>query len=209
MSQWLDDATEVATTVARQVHKKFHTYFDVDDVRQELLMWIVRREEKVQGWLEHDVSSEEYKRGIKNLGKTLNRHADRYCRRKKAQFLGYELRDEQYYTPITLSELLPFVWSDVVDTKRQDGEKVSGAGNPAEGGNYVIQLFDIRRGLMKLNEMDRDVLELKFFQQLTFAEIAQELGVSDTTAHRKVDNALRRLNNHLGGQSPFKQEVEM
>ena len=209
MSQWLDNATDVATTVARQVHKKFHTYFDVDDVRQELLMWIVRREEKVQGWLEHDTNSEEYKRGIKNLGKTLNRHADRYCRRKKAQFLGYELRDEQYYTPITLSELLPFVWSDVVDTKRQDGEKVSGTGNPAEGGNYVIQLFDIRRGLMKLNEMDRDVLELKFFQQLTFAEIAQELGVSDTTAHRKVDNALRRLNNHLGGQSPFKQEVEM
>ena len=116
---------------------------------------------------------------------------------------------DRYYSPITLSELLPFVWSDVVDTKRQDGEKVSGAGNPAEGGNYVIQLFDIRRALQRLNEMDRDVLELKFFQQLTFAEIAEELGVSDTTAHRKVDGALRRLNNHLGGQSPFTREVEM
>jgi RNA polymerase sigma factor (sigma-70 family) len=89
-----------------------------------------------------------------------------------------------------------------------DGERVSGSGNPAEGGNYVIQLFDIRRAMAKLDEMDRDVLQLKFEHQLTFAQIAEELQVSDTTAHRKVDGALRRLNNHLGGQSPFQREVE-
>jgi len=33
------------------------------------------------------------------------------------------------------------------------------------------------------------------------------LDVSDSTAHRKVDGALRRLNHHLGGQSPFTAEV--
>ena len=209
MSQWLDEATEIATTVARQVHRRFHTYFDVADVRQECLLWVVRREDKVKNWLDHPKDSEEYKSGVRFLGKTLNRHADRYCRRIKAQSLGYELRDEQYYTPIVLSELLPFVWEDVVATTRQDGEKVSGTGNPAEGGNYAIQLFDIRRALSKLDEMDRDVLEMKFYQQYTFAEIARELEVSNTTADRKVKGALRRLNNQLGGQSPFTKEVEM
>jgi hypothetical protein len=34
-------------------------------------------------------------------------------------------------------------------------------GNPAEGGNYVIQLFDIRRSLMRLSEDDRKVLRAK------------------------------------------------
>ena len=201
---WLDEATDVASQVARVVHRKYSVYFDVSDLRQELLVWVWRRQDKVKGWLDHDQNPEDYRGGIRQLGKTLTRQADKYCRRIKAQKLGYEIRDEQYYDSITLYDLLPFAWGEVVDTKRVDGgEKVSGAGNPAEGGNYVIQLFDVRRALSKLDEMDRDVLELKFDQGLTFAEIAETLEVSDTTAHRKVDGAIRRLQNKLGGPNPF------
>ena len=203
MSDWLEEATDVASQVARVVHRKYSVYFDVADVRQELLAWVWRRESKVKEWLNHDQDPEDYKGGVRQLGKTLTRQAEKYCRRVKAQKLGYEIRDEQYYDPITLSELLPFVWGEVVDTKRHDGEKISGAGNPAEGGNYVIQLFDVRRALAKLDEMDRDVLELKYEQNLTFAEIAEVLEVSDTTAHRKVEGATRRLHNQLGGANPF------
>jgi RNA polymerase sigma factor (sigma-70 family) len=208
MDKWLDEASDVASQVARIVHRKYQTYFDVADVRQELLTWIWRREDKVREWLSPDQTPEEYKGGIRQLGKTLTRQADKYCRRLKAQKLGYELRDEQYYDPITLSEMLPFVWEDVVNTTDATKPRVSGGGNPAEGGNYVIQLFDIRRALSKLDPQDRLILQMKFFEQLTFTEIANTLGVSDTTAHRKVDGALRRLNNHLGGQSPFQSAVE-
>jgi len=203
MSDWLEEATNVATQVARVVHRKYSVYFDVSDLRQELLVWVWRREDKVKQWLDHNQEPEDYKGGVRQLGKTLTRQADKYCRRLKAQKLGYELRDEQYYDPITLSELLPFVWGDVVETTKLDGEKVSGAGNPAEGGNYVIQLFDVRNALSKIDEMDRDVLELKYEQNLTFAEIAEVLAVSDTTAHRKVEGAMRRLVNQLGGTNPF------
>ena len=204
MSDWLEEATDVASQVARVVHRKYSVYFDASDLRQELLTWVWRRQDKVKQWLSHDQEPEDYKGGVKQLGKTLTRQADKYCRRLKAQKLGYEIRDEQYYDPITLSELLPLVWGEVVDTKRHDGgEKVSGAGNPAEGGNYVIQLFDIRRALSRLDEMDRDVLELKYEMSLTFTEIALQLEVSDTTAHRKVEGAMRRLVQQLGGTNPF------
>lgn len=209
MDKWLDEATDIASQVARIVHRKYQTYFDVSDVRQELLTWIWRREEKVQQWLSPEQTPEEYKGGVRQLGKTLTRQADKYCRRLKAQKLGYELRDEQYYDPITLSEMLPFVWEDVVNTTDSTKPKVSGGGNPAEGGNYVVQLFDIRRALAKIDPQDRLILQMKFFEQLTYSEIATTLEVSDTTAHRKVDGALRRLNQHLGGQSPFQSEVEM
>ena len=203
MSDWLSEATDVASQVARVVHRKYSVYFDVSDLRQELLVWVWRREDKVKQWLDHNQEPEDYKGGVRQLGKTLTRQADKYCRRLKAQKLGYELRDEQYYDPITLSELLPFVWGDVVETTKLDGEKVSGAGNSAEGGNYVIQLFDVRNALSKIDEMDRDVLELKYEQNLTFAEIAEVLEVSDTTAHRKVEGAMRRLVQQLGGTNPF------
>jgi RNA polymerase sigma factor (sigma-70 family) len=208
MSDWLSEATDVASQVARVVHRKYSVYFDVSDLRQELLVWVWRREDKVKQWLDHNQEPEDYKGGVRQLGKTLTRQADKYCRRLKAQKLGYELRDEQYYDPITLSELLPFVWGDVVETTKLDGEKVSGAGNPAEGGNYVIQLFDVRNALSKIDEMDRDVLELKYEQNLTFAEIAEVLEVSDTTAHRKVEGAMRRLVQQLGGTNPFQKGEE-
>jgi RNA polymerase sigma factor (sigma-70 family) len=209
VDRWLDEANDVASQVARIVHRKYQTYFDVADVRQELLTWVWRREDKVKQWLSPEQSPEDYKGGVRQLGKTLTRQADKYCRRLKAQKLGYELRDEQYYDPITLSEMLPFVWQDVVNTTDSTKPKVSGGGNPAEGGNYVIQLFDIRRALVKIDPQDRLILQMKFFEQLTYSEIAHSLEVSDTTAHRKVDGALRRLNQHLGGQSPFQSEVEM
>jgi len=208
-NKWLTESREIAVTVARKVHRRYHTYFDVQDVTQELMVWVLKRQDKIKEWLDHPLESDEYKMGVRKLGKTLTRNADKYCRSMKAQKLGYEIRDEQYYSPITLSELLPFVWNDVVDTKPADGEKVHNLGNPAEGGNYIIQLFDVRRALNKLDPSDKLMLQMKFFEQLTFSEIAGALGVSDTTAHRKVDGALRRLNNHLGGQSPFKEEVEM
>lgn len=206
---WLKESREIAVTVARKVHRRYHTYFDVQDVTQELMVWVLKRQDKIKEWLDHPLESDEYKMGVRKLGKTLTRNADKYCRRMKAQKLGYEVRDEQYYSPISLSELLPFVWSDVVETRDASKPKVSGGGNPAEGGNYVIQLFDIRRALKKLDPQDKLVLQMKFFEQLNYQEIAETFGVSDSTAHRKVDGALRRLNNHLGGQTPFQSEVEM
>ena len=209
MADWLQEATDIASQVARIVHRKYNTYFDVSDVRQELLVWVVRREDKVRAWLDHSQGEDVYKGGMRQLGKTLTRHADKYCRKRKAQQLGYQLDDEAYYSPVTLSELLPFVWEDVVNTTDSTKPKVGGGGNAAEGGNYVIQLFDVRRALSKLDPQDKLILQMKFFEQLNFQEIAQVLEVSDTTAHRRVDGALRRLNQRLGGQSPFKEEVEM
>ena len=205
VNNWLEDAKDVAANVARSVHKKYHTYFDVDDLRQELLVWVLKREAKVQEWLVQE-NEEDYKVGIRMLARALQRQADKYCRNKKAQALGYQLEDEAYYSPIVLSELLPFVWADVVDTRDGSQPRVSGGGNPAEGGTYIIQLFDVRRALSKLDPNDKLVLQMKFYEQMTFADIANTLEISDTTAHRKVDGALRRLNKYLGGQSPFQKE---
>ena len=205
---WFDESHQIAATVARKVHRKYYTYFEVEDVTQELTVWILRRQDKVKEWLDHSVDLEDYKMGVRKLGKTLTRHADKYCRRLKAQRLGYEIRDEQYYSPITLAELLPFVWEEVLETRDSTKPRVSGGGNPAEGGNYVVQLFDIRRAMLHLSEDDRKVLRLKFYEQINYKELAEALGVSDTTAHRKVDGAIRRLTEKLGGTNPFEKGEE-
>jgi RNA polymerase sigma factor (sigma-70 family) len=208
MTQWFDDAHQIAHTVARKVHRRYHTYFDVADVSQELVVWTLKRQDKIVEWLNHPLGSEEYKMGVRKLGKTLTRHADKYCRRIKAQKLGYELRDEQFYDSVTVEDLLPYALNDIVEAHRPnlDNEKISNPGNPAEGGNYIIQLFDIRRALAKLNKDDNDVIRERFVNQLSFKELADFMGVSETTAHRKVDGAIRRLTNELGGPNPWERK---
>jgi len=203
VSQWFEDASDVANNVARNVHRKYHTYFDVADVRQELYLWIFKRKDKVQEWLSFEMGTQEYRGGVKQLGKTLTRQADRYCRKMKAQKLGYEMRDEQFYSSATLSELLPYVWEDVVDTIEANKPRVSGGGAPAEGGTYVVQLIDVRKNLHRLQRYDQDILEFKFRDQMSFKDLAEVLDCSDTTAHRKVEGALRRLTHLLGGSNPY------
>jgi RNA polymerase sigma factor (sigma-70 family) len=205
MDKWLDEATDIAAQVARQVHKKYQPYFDVSDLRQELMVWCIKREDKVKMWLDPTKDKEERERGVRYLGKTLSRHADRYCRRRKAQSLGYELRDEVYYTPAILSEVLPYVWGEIAEAKDTSKPKVSGGGNPAEGGNYIVSVIDIKKGLEKIDVQDRMVLELRFFESLTLSQIATTLQVSDSTADRKVRGALRRLCYKLGGDNPWER----
>lgn len=204
-NNWLNEATEIATTVARQVHRKYTPYFDVSDLRQELLVWCIKREEKVKEWLDPNKDRVERENGIKYLAKTLNRHADKYCRKRKAQALGYELRDEVYYTPAVLTEILPYVWGEIAEAKDTSKPKVSGGGNPAEGGNYIASVIDIRKGLEKIDAQDRLVLQLRFFENLTLSEIATTLEISDSTADRKVRGALRRLCYRLGGDNPWER----
>ena len=204
MTDWLEQANDIASQVAKTVHKKYHTYFAVDDVRQECLLWCVAREDKVKEWLDPDQSIEDYKGGIRQLAKTLTRHADRYCRKRKAQSVGYEIRDEVYYSPELLTELLPHVWTDTAPTSDSTKPRVSsGGGNASEGGNYVVSLFDVRAGLERLQPDDRIILQYKFFEALSYSALATALGISDSTAHRKVAGALRRLCRELGGESPF------
>ena len=203
MNQWLDEIRAIAYQAARTVHKRYKPYFDVSDVNQELMVWALAHPEKITEWLSPEPGSQEYKDGIKKLGKTMMRNADRICRKMKAQKLGYETRDEQFYSHTVIEDLLELAWVEIVNPQEKSGEKTSGGGNPAEGGNYIVQLFDVRRAVHKLDPSDQLALQLAYYEKLEYREIAEQLNVSASTAHRKVQGALRRLGYALGGSNPY------
>lgn len=82
--QLLAHANDVIATVAYRVHKRYRTYVDVSDVRQECLEWCLKRPDKIEQWLMPGQEKENLERGIRALAKTLSRHADRFCRKTKA-----------------------------------------------------------------------------------------------------------------------------
>lgn len=55
----------------------------------------------------------------------------------------------------------------------------------------------LRRALASLPDVDREVLELRFDQELTFVQIARVMGISRFSARRRLDAALAALREKL------------
>ena len=201
--QWLEEASEIAAQVASQIHKRYTVYFDAADVRQELLIWAMNRPHKIQEWLSHEQDIADRKAGIKQLAKAMQREADKYCRSRKAKSVGYETRDEFYYTVGLIEDIITHF--DDLDQQQglTQGRVSGGGGDPATGNNVAASIADVRGAMSKLEPQDQLMLEMRFQEQQTYAQIANELGLSDSTVHRRITGALKRMVRELGGENPW------
>ena len=199
----LQEVTEIAAQVARQIHNRYAVYFDVADLRQELMIWAMTHKSKVNEWLSTDQEVKDRKAGIRQLAKSMQREADRYCRTAKAKASGYELRDEYYYTTGLIEELIAN-FDAVLEPSHNSQARVSGGGSdPATGNNFLVSIIDVKAALEKLEPVDRLMLEMRFQEQQTLDQIADTLGVSGTTVFRRINKALKRMVDDLGGDNPF------
>jgi RNA polymerase sigma-70 factor (ECF subfamily) len=57
----------------------------------------------------------------------------------------------------------------------------------------TVELADLRAALKRLNERDRDLLEMRYSQDLSQAEIARKLGIPEGTAKVRLHRARDRL----------------
>jgi RNA polymerase sigma-70 factor, ECF subfamily len=70
---------------------------------------------------------------------------------------------------------------------------------PSEAAVRAELRIRVQDGLNSLDPLDREVLALRHFEQLSRAEIAQVLGVSEGAAGKRYIRALERLKQILGG----------
>ena len=74
---------------------------------------------------------------------------------------------------------------------------------PAEGGNLLAILIDIKRAYLKLNQEDKTILQMRYYDNYTLQQVAQYLECATSTADRRTVSALRRLQDRLGGETPY------
>ena len=200
---------EIASSVAYAVHRQFKQWVERDDVKQECMQWALVRTEYINSQLSVDVP-EERRHNEQKIAWQMSRAAERYCRKEKAVKSGYQLGDEAFYQTAVLGQLLPFVIASVLDgtvleqaqEMIRDGQP-KGSSSPAEGGNLLAMLLDIKRSYLKLNEENKRILVLRYHENLTLEQIGSVLGCHFTTADRRCTRALRELNKELGGPSPY------
>ena len=82
---------------------------------------------------------------------------------------------------------------DEYDDQQNEAEPAS---NPEQAAFTTFANQQITAALGDLPQEQRQVVELKFFQNFTFEDIAQQLGISPNTAKTRLYSALRKLKQH-------------
>jgi RNA polymerase sigma factor (sigma-70 family) len=202
--KWVQDVIEIAQTSAYIITRNYKGFAEADDVKQELLEWSLKRNDKIQEWLSPELSKQEYRIGIKRLAKTFNRMADRYCRKEKAKKLGYSVHDEAFYSTAMVEELLPMAFSSDIITKDPASEYVSsGGGDPATAGSFLASMYDIRIALRELTIETYEMVRMHYEDGLTLEQIGEYFNVDKSTISRKINTGIKQISKELGGESPW------
>jgi RNA polymerase sigma factor (sigma-70 family) len=146
----------------------------------------------------------------KRIAFQMRRAIERYARKEKAARSGYQTNDESFYDTVTIAQLLPYVIASVVnDTAIEQAQNLINDGTPrkpaapAEGGNLLATLIDIKRSYESLDEDDKNILRLRYHENYTLQQLSEATECAVSTADRRCTNALRKILNFMGGESPY------
>ena len=209
MTETHPSAGDIVFSVARTIFSRYRNFVEREDVVQECWSWYYSRAEHFNQLLSEENTVQRVI-NEKRMAWQMKRHAERYARKEKAVRTGYKPGDEAFYDTVVIAQLLPHVIASVVDnTVLEQAQNLINDGQPkkqsapAEGGNLLATLIDIKKAYLKLDVMDKDILIKRYHENLTLQELATYLECATSTADRRCQNSLRRLQNNLGGESPY------
>jgi RNA polymerase sigma factor (sigma-70 family) len=209
MTETHPSAGDIVFSVARTIFSRYRNFVEREDVVQECWSWYYSRAEHFNQLLSEENTVQRVI-NEKRMAWQMKRHAERYARREKATRSGYKLTDEAFYDTVVIAQLLPHVIASVVDnTVLEQAQNLINDGQPkkqsapAEGGNLLATLIDIKKAYLKLDIVDKDILIKRYHENLTLQELASYLECAISTADRRCQSSLRKLQNNLGGDSPY------
>ena len=196
-------------SVANVIVRRFKNVIPREDVIQECWAWAVAKSPAFEDMLnEPDTNKRQHNE--KRIAWQMRRAAERFARREKAAATGYQTNDESFYETTTIAQLLPFVIHSVLHgTALQQAQDMVNDGQPkkpsvpAESGNLIATLIDIKKAYELLEVEERQILERRYYDMHTLNQIAQFLECAVSTADRRCTNALLKLQDLLGGGSPW------
>lgn len=200
---------DIVPSVANVICNRFKGWVTKEDVVQECWLWAVARNSHFLDQL-NEPDTQQRQQNERRIGYQMRRAAERYARKEKAAKAGYQTNDEAYYEVTTIAQLLPFVIQSVIHgTALHQAQDLVDDGQPrkpsipAESGNFIAILIDIKKAYELLEPEDAKILELRYHDSNTLQQIAQYLECATSTADRRCNNAMRKLQDNLGGDSPW------
>ena len=200
---------EIAGSVAIVIMRRYKAWVSKDDVIQECYLWAIAKGQTLTDYLS-ETDEEQRVINEKRAAYQMRRHLERYCRREKAAKSGYNTGDESFYDTATIAQLLPYVITSIVnETALEQAQTMINDGSPrkppapAEGGNMLAILIDIKKAYEKLEQDDKEILRMRYLDDLTLQQIGQYFECSTSSADRRCNSALRKIQNLVGGDTPW------
>ena len=200
---------DIVPSVVLTIHRRFRQWVEKGDLTQEAWAFVLSRAEQFNELLS-DENEMQRKWNEKRIAWQIRRTLERYARKEKASKSGYQVADEAYYDTITIAQLLPFVIKSFInDTALEQSQILINDGQPrkpaapAEGGNLLAMLVDIKKAYERLEKDDQEILRMRYHENLTLQHIAEYFECATSTAERRCNNSLRKLQNNIGGDSPY------
>ena len=194
----------IVSHVADEYHKKY-SMVDREDIKQSLYEWFVSHPLKLTEWEAFS------KKSTQNLlYRSLRNQALDYCQLWKAKTLGYEMSDVFFYDATVVEALLPSVLrGDVTEAPKLNLGMPGRPSAPAEGGNLMAMMAEVKAAFVKLSDEDRNILYQKHANSLAYNAIAELLALpSDDAARMRHSRAIKRLITRLGGFRPWLDKDE-
>ena len=209
MSELHPSLFDIVPSVVRVVYRRFNLWVEQDDLKQECYAYASSRRAQFKELLD-ETDTNKRQQNERKIAWQLKRVAERYARKEKATKLGYQVADEAFYDTTTIANVLSLVIASVIkDTPLEQGQVMVDDGTPkkpsvpAEGNNLLAILIDIKRGYVQLDPEDQQVLERRYYDGWTLQQIAGYLECSISTADRKCNTAMFRLQEFIGGINPY------
>ena len=200
---------DLVSAVAGSIARRFKGWVERDDLKQELYLWFIGRQDQYTDQLNEE-NKEKREHNERRLAYQMRRIAEKYARKEKARKAGYHITDEVFYDTATIARLMPSILQSVIEgTVLEQAQDLINDGQPrkqpapSEGGNLLAILIDVKKSYLKLEEEDKIILRMRYYDNNTLQEISQYLECAVSTADRRCTSALRRLQDQLGGETPW------
>lgn len=198
-------------SVAGRAAKRRYPTSDSEDLQQEALMWAVTHPGKLKTYLE----DEDKRRGERMLTASMRNAAKKYAREERAAHFGYDLEDDAFYSKRMLKGdgnrpgLLHFVFDQANWPKPPPSDGAGrGKGDPAEGNGWLTMMVDVHKAIESLAADDRTVITEHFLFGLSYEQLGQRMGCAKATVAKRIDRAVGRIQDYLGGVKPKDDPAE-
>lgn len=209
MSRVEEHVQDLVRASAYAIHRRFSGYVEYEDLVQELQIYVLQRPQLlVELDTSYTVSKDETKWVARKLMARFRRHIEKISRKEKAAKLGYQMGDEFFYDTALIATLLPvalqFETQGAVLVNQVDDGTPRKPPVPSEGGNVLGMVIDVRAAYELITDDEQLLLEQRYGKDpLILSDIAVAWNVSDSTIDRRIQVALRKIIDNLGGPSPW------
>jgi RNA polymerase sigma factor (sigma-70 family) len=194
---------------AHSVARRYRHYTTAADLSQDLYVFALSRAKQLNEelTLAETNGKEDYKWQQRKIAARFRRAAERSARKEKASASGYLAADEYFYDTTQIAQLLPAALQfntegALLVEHLEDGPRAPKA--PAEGGNLLAMVIDIRAAYDKLQLDEQQLLEQRYgASPMLLKDLAEAWKISDSQVDRRIQSALRKLIDNLGGETPY------